>query len=109
MLTSVLSFAIALLGVLGIARADEVRVTKQRGVYSVPVEINGAITLPFIVDSGATEVHIPVDVVTTLVRAGTITFSDFLPGATFQLADGTTVESPRFVLRSLRVGRRVVS
>jgi hypothetical protein len=32
------------------------------GIFVVPVEINGAITLEFGVDSGATDVSVPLDV-----------------------------------------------
>ena len=45
---------------------------KDGGTYVVPVVINDAITLDFTVDSGAADVSIPEDVVTTLMRTGTI-------------------------------------
>ena len=38
------------------------------GTYVVPVLINKAITLNFVIDSGASDVSIPADVVLTLVR-----------------------------------------
>jgi predicted aspartyl protease len=44
----------------------------------------------------------------TLVRTGTITESDFLGNQTYRLADGSTVPSRRFVIRSLKVGDRVL-
>ena len=47
------------------------------GVYAVPVLINDAITLDFVVDSGASGRGIPADVVMTLSRTGTIGPSDF--------------------------------
>ena len=67
------------------ALASEVPLTKEGGVYVVPVQINGAITLDFVVDSGAAEVNVPADVVMTLVRAKTIAPSDFLPGRRMSL------------------------
>jgi hypothetical protein len=88
--------------------ASEVPLTKQDGIYVVPVQINGAITLDFVVDSGAAEVNIPADVVMTLVRAKTIAPSDFLPGATYVLADGTRVESRRFTIRLMHMGDHVL-
>ena len=48
-----------------------------RRTFVVPVLINNAITLDFVVDSGATDVSIPEDVVITLMRAGTIQAADF--------------------------------
>jgi hypothetical protein len=44
----------------------------------VPVLINNAITLNFVVDSGASDVSIPADVVMTLVRTGTLKEADFI-------------------------------
>jgi hypothetical protein len=81
----------------------EIPLEKTGGVYTIPVRINGVITLHFILDSGASEVVIPVDVVLTLVRAGTIRENDFLPGKTYSLADGSKLKSPRFVIRELEL------
>ena len=78
------------------------------GTFKVPVAINGQLTLDFIVDSGAADVSIPADVVLTLVRTGTLAESDFLNSRTYRLADGSTVPSQRFMIRSLRVGDKVL-
>jgi peptidyl-prolyl cis-trans isomerase A (cyclophilin A) len=77
---------------------------REGGVYVVPVVINNAITLNFVVDSGAADVSIPADVVTTLMRTGTITKSDFIDAKTYTLADGSTTSSPTFRIRSLKLG-----
>jgi clan AA aspartic protease (TIGR02281 family) len=81
-----------------------VPLNKEGGAYSVPVRINRTITLNFVVDSGATDVSIPADVVSTLLRTGTIDRSDFIGSQTYRLADGSTVPSMRFRLGSLQVG-----
>jgi uncharacterized protein YecT (DUF1311 family) len=78
------------------------------GVYAVPVRINQALTLRVIVDSGASDVAIPADVFLTLVRTGTIAESDFIGSQRYQLGDGSTVKSDRFVLRELQVGDQLV-
>jgi len=78
------------------------------GTFKVPVTINGQLTLKFVVDSGAADVSIPADVVLTLLRTGTITDADFLGEQTYQLADGSTVPSRQFVIRSLKVGDRTL-
>jgi clan AA aspartic protease (TIGR02281 family) len=74
------------------------------GTYVLPVLINNTITLKFTIDSGASDVSIPADVAHTLVRSGTITSDDFIGTQTFTLADGSTVPSPLFRIRSLKVG-----
>jgi clan AA aspartic protease (TIGR02281 family) len=80
---------------------------KGRGTYVVPVTINDAITLDFTVDSGASDVTIPIDVVKTLIRTGTIRDTDVIGKKTYVLADGSKVKSLTFRIRSLKVGDRV--
>ena len=77
---------------------------KQGGIFVVPVSINDAITLQFAIDSGAADVSIPADVVLTLMRTGTLRGADFLGRKTYVLADGSTVPSPTFRIRTLKVG-----
>ena len=81
----------------------EVPLGKRGGIYTVPIHINGVITLDFVLDTGASDVAIPADVFLTLLRTGTIRDEDFLPGESYQLADGSTVKSPRFNIRDLEV------
>ena len=78
------------------------------GTFRVPVTINDELTLKFVIDSGAADVSVPADVVMTLVRTGTITDADFLGKQTYKLADGSTVPSQQFVIRSLKVGDKTL-
>lgn len=86
----------------------EVQLRASGGTLTVPVSINGAITLAFTIDSGATDVSIPADVVMTLIRTGSLSDDDFLGKRTYTLADGSTVPSMIFRIRSLRVGSKVL-
>jgi len=86
-----------------------IRMKADGGAYVVPVTINNAIKLDFVVDSGSADVSVPADVVLTLIRTGTINQSDFLGNRTYQLADGSSLPSPVFRIRSLRVGCMSVS
>jgi clan AA aspartic protease (TIGR02281 family) len=88
--------------------ATVVPMVSEGGTFVVPVKINDQITLNFVVDSGASDVAVPADVVSTLVRTGTITDADFLGKQTYRLADGSTVPSQRFVIRSLKVGDKTL-
>jgi clan AA aspartic protease (TIGR02281 family) len=81
---------------------------RDGGRYVVPVRINDAMTLPFTVDSGASDVLIPADVVLTLARTGTIARDDFIGDQTYTLADGSTIKSAQFVLRGLQVGDQLI-
>jgi predicted aspartyl protease len=87
---------------------EAIALTNAGGVYVVAVRINNAITLDFIVDSGASDVLIPADVAMTLVRAGTILSTDFIGDREYRLGDGSTSKSERFLLRELKIGDRAV-
>lgn len=82
----------------------KIKLLSEGGVFKTEVNINGIIKLHFIIDSGASEVNIPEDVVRTLIRAKAIKLEDFLPGKTYVLADGSNVKSARFYVRSLSIG-----
>lgn len=82
---------------------------REDGVLKLPVRINDAIQLKFIVDSGASTVQIPEEVFLTLKRTDTIQVGDNLPAATYRNADGKSTKRPRFILRSLRVGNTTVT
>jgi predicted aspartyl protease len=88
--------------------ATLIPVKAQGGTYVVPVLINKAITLNFVIDSGASDVSIPADVVLTLVRSGTLQPSDFIGTQTYRLADGSTVPSQTFRIRSLTLNNLVI-
>jgi hypothetical protein len=85
-----------------------IKMEKEGGVYIVPVRFNDTITLSAIVDSGASDVSVPADVVSTLIRTKTITDQDFLGQQTYVLADGSKVPSARFRIRSMKVGNKTV-
>ena len=85
-----------------------VRMKKERGTYVLPVLINNAITLDFVLDSGAADVTVPADVFRTLVRTGSIKDSDITGKQTYVLADGSKSQSFTFTIRSLKVGDKVV-
>jgi clan AA aspartic protease (TIGR02281 family) len=85
-------------------RAEAIPLERENGTFVVPVVINNQITLNFTLDSGASDVSIPVDVFSTLVRTATIQQSDYLDTQVYSLADGSTTQTPRFRIRFLRVG-----
>lgn len=86
------------------ASAETYQLKRKGGVLIVPVQVNSAITLDFMIDSGASDVVIPLDVFSTLSRTGTITSKDMLDSQTYELADGSHQEARRFRIRSLKIG-----
>jgi clan AA aspartic protease (TIGR02281 family) len=86
------------------ADAESILLKREGGVLVLPVQVNNAITLKFTIDSGASDVVIPLDVFSTLSRAGTITSKDMLDSQTYELADGSHQKARRFRIRSLKMG-----
>jgi D-alanyl-D-alanine carboxypeptidase len=78
------------------------------GIFTIPVLVNSTIRLNFIIDSGSADVSIPADVVLTLMRTGTLRDTDFIGKQSYKLADGSTVPSVTFRIRSLKVGDREI-
>jgi clan AA aspartic protease (TIGR02281 family) len=76
----------------------------DKGIFVVPVEINGTMTLDFAIDSGAADVSVPADVFSALKRTGTVKEADFTGQRTYVLADGSKSQSATFTIRSLKVG-----
>jgi clan AA aspartic protease (TIGR02281 family) len=99
-------FLIALLAVTSTTIAEEIRLGSHGGTFSVPVRLNDSITLDFVIDTGASNVVIPADVVSTLLRTGTLTERDFVDRTTYVMADGSKLPSLRFVLHDVRVGNQ---
>jgi aspartyl protease family protein len=72
------------------------------------VRINYKITLNFVLDSGAGDVQIPMDVIRTLIRTGTISEEDFLESKDYIQVDGSTVTNERLLIKRLQVGDEVL-
>jgi clan AA aspartic protease (TIGR02281 family) len=88
--------------------ATSVSLKRDGGIFVVPVQINGALTLDFAVDSGASDVSVPADVFSTLMRTGTVKPADIVGKQSYTLADGSTSQSPTFIIRTLKIGDHVV-
>jgi hypothetical protein len=58
------------------ARGTLIPLQLYGGAFTVPVSINDTLTLNFVLDSGAADVSIPADVVSTLMRTGTLGAGD---------------------------------
>ena len=93
---------------LASAQAETIPLVQAAGIYVLPVGVGSGITLKFILDSGASDVTLPEDVVRQLMRVGVVKRSDFLKSQTYSLADGSTVQSARFILHEMAVGSAVV-
>jgi tetratricopeptide (TPR) repeat protein len=87
---------------------EVIKMQELGGVFVVPVRFNEIITLNAIVDSGASDVSVPADIVLTLMRTNTVTEADFLGQKTYVLADGSKVPSHQFRIRSIRVGNKTI-
>ena len=87
---------------------QEIGLSAAGGTLYLPVRVDDALTLPFVVDSGASDVTIPADIVQTLIRMGKVSRADYRGQIIFRLADGSIVPSQLFVIHSMRIGNREV-
>jgi clan AA aspartic protease (TIGR02281 family) len=81
-----------------------VPLVRMSGGLIAPVIVNNSIKLNFVVDSGASDVSIPADVFSSLVRANTVTQADITGMRNYKNADGEVFQSKTFVIRSLKIG-----
>ncbi|MGE5271421.1 MAG: TIGR02281 family clan AA aspartic protease [Thiohalocapsa sp.] len=86
------------------AGAAEIQLGTSGGIFTVPVQINGSVTMQFLVDPGAGVVVIPVSVLRQLVANGTVTDSDVIGVGTAELADSSLYLTARVRLHELRIG-----
>jgi len=87
------------------ASAGEIALDRETGGgYSVAARVNDALTVKFVVDSGASVVVLPSDLVETLTKSGGIAPSDMLGRDSYVTADGRKHKGARLMLRRLDVG-----
>jgi len=92
------------------AAAETIQLKKHAGGgYLIPGRINDAVTVTFVLDTGASDVSIPENVARELEQAGKLDRGDFLGTRTYVLADGSRVPSRRVLLREVTVGGQTVS
>jgi clan AA aspartic protease (TIGR02281 family) len=76
----------------------------ETGVYEIPITLNSVLNIPFVMDTGASEMFLTPDVALTLYRTGTISKNDFLEGQSFVDAQGDIQENSRFTLKEIDLG-----
>ena len=90
------------------AAAESIPLRRDRGAFHVVGKVNGAVSVNFVLDTGASDVLIPQEAAEALTRNGALGRDDFIGTQTYQLADGSRVKSRRIVLRELTVGGQSV-
>jgi aspartyl protease family protein len=80
----------------------------KNGVYTVPVNICQVITMNFVLDLGASDVSLSPDLFLVLLKSGAIKDDDFIGSQEYRIADGTTVKSSVFNLKSLTIGNKTI-
>jgi clan AA aspartic protease (TIGR02281 family) len=86
----------------------DVVMTRKDGNLWVPAQINNVVKIDFVIDSGASDITLPRDVYSTLIRSGTLTKANYIGTAQYGIADGSEVKGVKFKLASLQVGNQVL-
>jgi aspartyl protease family protein len=81
---------------------------RRGGVFVLPVVLNGSATSYFVVDSGASNLQIPQEVVDELESKGALSKGDYLGERSFVVADGRRLRQKMVRLRSVQVGNRTM-
>lgn len=87
----------------GIRNGTKVYMTKEGGVYMVPIKVNG-LDLRFIFDTGASSISISAAEAAVMVRQGKITEDDILGQQQFQDATGGVSVGTVIRLRTVEIG-----
>jgi hypothetical protein len=90
------------------AASEEIKLERQHGTYTLPVQVNGTLILPFVLDTGAESTVLPADVFRTLTLTRTVRRSDLIGTGTAVLADGSKRTSHNYILREIRIGDRIL-
>ena len=84
----------------------KIKLTRFGGVYAVPLQLNNHVALYGIVDSGASDISIPADILKAMKDDKILSENDFLDEKTYVMADGTKVAAKRYRIKSVRVGEK---
>ena len=87
----------------------EIDLSRGFGVHQLTGQVNSAVDVEFTLDSGASDVALPEEVVKELVSRGVLERSDFIGEGEYVLANGDVVTAARFMLRSISIGDLKVS
>lgn len=91
------------------ALAEEIKLRSIGGVFTVPVRLNGQLTMDFMIDTGAADVGLSDEFAGRLLHTGVMAERDFRGSEKYTLADGSSITCRALVLRSVRIGGREVS
>lgn len=87
--------------------SSKVRMKKERGVYIVPIKING-LELDFIFDSGAADIVISSAEAIVLLKQGKLKEEDIIGEAYYEVADGTIAAGTVINLRTVQIANKVL-
>lgn len=102
-------FILTALFTLTIYSQQSVNIKKiNSDLYEIKVEINNTVKLPFLLDTGASEISIPPSVARVLVISKTLSYKDTLQGRYYSYANGEYSYCKRFMIRKLKLGNIVL-
>ena len=87
--------------------STEVAMEKDKGVYKVPVTVNG-VPMKFILDTGASLISISATEAEFMFKQGAITEADIIGQSKFQDANGDISPGDVIRLKSVQIGDRVL-
>jgi len=87
---------------------EKIKLKRNGNLHEIHVEINNTVKLPFLFDTGASEICIPPSVARVLILNNTLSVKDTLQGRYYTFANGQYAYHRRFMIRKLRIGNVVL-
>ena len=81
---------------------------KEGGIWMIPGQING-LSFDFVFDTGAADVFISSDVLSVMIKQGTVTNKDIIGNQNYLDASGNINESVRFVIKEIKIGNIIIN
>ena len=86
------------------AYADNIQLVDHNGVYLIPITLNETTEIDGILDTGASEMYIPFNIIAEMILTGSLDISDILSDGTYTLADGTVKNKERVNIDRIKIG-----
>jgi len=83
---------------------NKVPLRQNNGVFYLKVNFTDSVFAYMVLDSGAADVFVPRSIADELIHAGVLSRDDMIEPGIYTLADGSSIEAQRFILKAIHVG-----
>ena len=81
----------------------------ENNLHYISTKLNDIMTFDFIFDTGASNVLVSSSIFVTFWKAGLITKEDIIGDAKYSIADGSSVNGYKFILKKIQIGNIILT